>query len=376
MAQFHELAPEQQGKIKGEHPEFDSYAPGRQAAVIKDRLKKDNRNAKAQSAKDEAAKANSSAKGTLEIDANSRDFHKSLYRGLVALDSAANDHPNQAAMQPVFDHLESARSSLREHYNANEAQDYETAAGHIAHAATHIENAARAFNIISPTPGLEPSRISAHVKAVADGYKFGIANGKAAKVTQAKPDLSLGKMANAGLKKQQEADVAAAKYWRNVNKKKGKPFIRQTSEEVDSTRQASLSNTRELRQAGAFSTPDVAEPKLNAPVAQYVAPAYTTGVQKHIGTLAKFGRNSRVEVPLENRDAYFEHAKIARSAIAYGRPVPKDTASALGKRGLDATRRMIDDERATRNTSTVDDGSSRPRGGRGGSLEEFSTGKA
>jgi hypothetical protein len=88
-------------------------------------------------------------------------------------------------MRTVFHHTDLARASLDAHEKTRK-NNPEEAAGHLSQAAGHVSSAVRAFHIISPLPGgAEP--IVKHVKDIADGYKFGEAQGKAVQTKQARP---------------------------------------------------------------------------------------------------------------------------------------------------------------------------------------------
>lgn len=366
--EFHELAPEQQAKIKGDHPEFESYAPGRKAAVVRDRLKKDKRNTKLTAGKAEEVKS------SLNIDANPVGYHKALYKSNDALETAANDHPNQDAMRSVFSHTDQARSSLAAHWDAHHAGNVEEAAGHLRSAAGHISNAAMSYHIVAGIPG-GTDEISKHVKNVADGYKYNVAGGKAPQVKQARPDTYLSEKADAGLKKQTIKDEKGKKAWERYAKKadmKLPPVIQRTTPEEKATEYSNkLGLNRQIRAAGGSVSEGLEDKRFNTPDAPSVTAKDTrSGVQKYTGTLATYGRNSKVVVPPENRADFEHHAGIAKGALRMGQPVPEETKVALGRVGMDAVHKSHNTWLA--NTTS---GEESTRGGRGGSTSDFEAGR-
>lgn len=366
--EFHELAPEQQAKIKGDHPEFESYAPGRKAAVVRDRLKKDSRNTKLTAGKAEEVKS------SLNVDANPTGYHQSLYKSNEALETVANDHPNQGAMRAVFNHTDMARSSLAAHWDAHHAGNTEEASGHLRAAAGHISNAAVAYHIVAGIPG-GTDEISKHVKTVADGYKYNVAGGKAPQVKQAKPDLTLSKVADSLLGAKTTQDENSKKAWesyaKNADKKLPPKVSRTTPEEraVEHTNRLGLA--RQIRAAGGSVSEGLEDKRFNTPAVSSVrASDARTGAQKYTGTLAQYGKNSRVGVPIENRSEYERHAGIAVGALRMGHPVPEETKVALGRVGMDAVRKAHNNWLA--NTTSGEETS---RGGRSGSTSDFEAGR-
>lgn len=327
--EFHELAPEQQAKIKGDHPEFESYAAGRKAAVVRDRLKKDSRNAKLTTGKAEEVKS------SLNVDANPMGYHKSLYKSNEALDKIANDHPNQDAMRSVFNHTDQARSSLAAHWDAHHAGNTEEAAGHLRAAAGHISNAAVAYHIVAGIPG-GTDEISKHVKTVADGYKYNVAGGKAPQVKQARPDMRLTNLAN-----QREADAAAeAKTWKKEQAKSDKalpPRInRVTPVQQESKRRDDLNLSRQIRAAGGSVSEGLESRKFNAPAVSGRVEDNRTGSQKYLGQFGAYSPSGGAGVPKINREIFKAHAEDAIAAMNQGKPVAEETKAALGKMGMEA----------------------------------------
>jgi hypothetical protein len=327
--EFHELAPEQQAKIKGDHPEFDSYAPNRKALAIKDRLKKDSRNTRLTTGKAEEAKS------SLNVDANPLGYHKALYKSNEALDKIANDHPNQDAMRSVFNHTDQARSSLAAHWDAHNKGNTEEAAGHLQAAAGHISNAAVAYHIVAGIPG-GTDEISKHVKNVANGYKYNEAGGKAPQVKQARPDMRLTNLAN-----QREADAAAEdKAWRKADAESDKKLAprinRVTPVQQESKRREDLNLSRQIRAAGGSVSEGLESRKFNTPAVSGRVEDNRTGSQKYLGQFGAYSPRGGAGVPKINREIFKAHAQDAIEAMNQGKPVPEETKAALGKMGMEA----------------------------------------
>lgn len=331
--EFHELAPEQQAKIKGDHPEFESYAPGRKAAVVRDRLKKDSRNTKLTAGKAEEVKS------TLNVDANPLGYHKALYKSNEALETVANDHPNQDAMRSVFNHTDMARSSLAAHWDAHHQGNTEEAAGHLQSAAGHLSNAAVAYHIVAGIPG-GTDEISKHVKTVANGYKYNVAGGKAPQVKQARPDMSLTNLAN-----QREADAAAeAKTWKKEQTKSDKALpprvSRVTPVQQESKRREDLNLSRQIRAAGGSVSEGLEDKKYNAPAVSGRVEDNRTGSQKYLGQFGAYSPSGGAGVPKINREIFKAHAEDAITAMRQGKPVADETKAALGKMGMEAVHKV------------------------------------
>ena len=335
--EFHELAPEQQAKIKGDHPEFDSYAPGRKAAVVRDRLKKDSRNTKLTTGKAEEAKS------SLNVDANPLGYHKSLYKTNEALDKIANDHPNQDAMRSVFNHTDMARSSLAAHWDSHHAGNVEEAAGHLQSAAGHISNAATAYHIVSGIPG-GTEEIKQHVKNVANGYKYSVAGGKAPQVKQARPDTWLGERADAGLKAQLKKAKKSDKQWKKQAEKHAEslpPTVQRVSpEEQANKRREDLNLSRQIRAAGGSVSEGLDAKKYNTPAVSGRVEDNRTGSQKYLGQFGAYSPSGGAGVPKINREIFKAHAEDAITAMRQGKPVAEETKTALGKMGMEAVHKV------------------------------------
>lgn len=328
--EFHELAPEQQDKIKSDHPEFDSYAPNRKALAIKDRLKKDSRNTRLTTGKAEKAIENINVR-----IASPTGYHKELYKTNEALDKAANDHPNQDAMRSVFNHTDMARSSLAAHWDAHHAGNTEEAAGHLQAAAGHISNAATAYHIVSGIPG-GTSEITKHVKDIANGYKYNEAGGKAPQVKQARPDMTLTNVAN---KRETEA-VEKDKAWRKADAESDKKLAprinRTTPSEQESKRREDLNLSRQIRAAGGSVSEGLESRKFNTPAVSGRVEDSRTGSQKYLGQFGAYSPRGGAGVPKINREIFRAHAQDAIEAIKKGQPVAEETKAALGKMGMEA----------------------------------------
>lgn len=326
--EFHELAPEQQAKIKGAHPDFESYAPGRKASVVKDRLKKDSRNTKITAGNAEEAKSN------LNVDANPMGYHKSLYKSNEALDKIANDHPNQDAMRSVFNHTDMARSSLAAHWDSHQSGNTEKAAGHLRAAAGHISNAATAYHIVSGIPG-GTKEIAQHVKNVADGYKYNVAGGKAPQVKQARPDMKLTVLGD-----MREKDAALqGKQWEKESRKSDRklpPEIsRKTPEEKDAAIKNALSNRRTMGAAPEWFNEKQTKMSPGATGKSSTAKVVGEGA-KYLGSFAEFGPQGTPVVPKINRDIFRVHAEDAIKALRSGSKIPDETKRVLGSAGVSA----------------------------------------
>lgn len=375
MAEFHELNSEQQKSIKNAHPEFDSYAPKRQAAVIEDRLNKDKRNTRIKEVKAAALKQE------MNVDAHPLGYQQSLFDSVKHIENAANDMP-EVAMKDVHSHIAQAYSSIDAHLAEHNKQEYATAAGHLSNAAGSISSAVRAYDIHSPMGTSEGGTsnaelIAKHVKNIANSYKFNVANGKLAQVKQAKPLRELSDF-GAQLDKQR---VREGKQWQavtnesNTATKQVSPTVQRVSEaDKAAERQSNLSLKRDQRGL----TPDyLTDPKFNRPAATYNAPEYKTGAQKYLGTLARYGEKHRGKVVVSRSDLpeWQHHRDIAVNALHQGHSIPDETKAVLGTHGLEIARKSYNKFLEGFSSPAVEPQEDAPRGGRGGSLKDFAEGR-